>query len=106
MSVDFDGLGYRFQDALCDSARVRGMRNPGKEQREFVSAYPRNFCAGARGQGVPDAITGSHLIVDPIGDDLQDPIARGVTKGVIDDLETIDIEDQDGDEILAQFRVF
>ena len=68
-------------------------RDPGQEQDELVAAQ-----AG-------DGVAVAHARLQALGDLLQQPVAQAVAQGVVDDLEAIEVEEQDGQPRRAAVRL-
>jgi hypothetical protein len=89
MAVDLKRLAHRCDDALRERGCLAGIGDRGLHDDEFVAAHPRD--------GVRLADQGAQAL----GDDLQQLVADGMTKGIVDGLELIEIEVVNRDQLLA-----
>ena len=71
-------------DLLGHRRRHLGCRDALQDDRELVAAQPRHQIAGAHATG------------DALRDGLEQEIARFMTQGVVDDLEAVEVQEQDG----------
>ncbi len=81
---DMEGIADGFEDLLGDERGVLGMTELGQEQRELVAAE-----AGHR-------VAVAHARLNPRRHGLQKLVADVVAEGIVDDLETIEVEEQHG----------
>ena len=103
--VDGDRLRDGFENALRDSPGVGGMTNSREHQGELVSADPRDFGTQLLSFEMPDAIAAANLFAYATGHDLQDLVSGRVAQGVIDVLESIDVDHHDRNQALVDASV-
>ena len=72
------------EHALGDDRRLAGVADVLQQHRELVAAE-----AG-------DGVAGTDRAVEPLGDGLQELVADGVSERVVDQLEAVEVEEEDG----------
>ena len=80
LAVDVIGLADPGDDLLRQRGRFRRVGDRRLDDDEFVAAHPR------------DGVGLAHQSAQAFGDDLQQLVARGMTEGVVDRLELIEVE--------------
>src|SRR5437762_4722614 len=67
-----------------------------------VNLYYRELVSPQTGHEIGAANTGA----EPVGDDFEKQISRGMPKAVVDDLEAIEVEQQEGQHPVPSSRLF
>src|SRR3954447_24093295 len=78
-----------FYEAGRDTLHLGGARNPLQQNCELIAAQPGNGVRGAR------------ALYDPLRDCLQQAVTRVVTERIVDGLEVVEIEEQNGHRLAA-----
>ena len=104
----------QFADAMRDQQRILDAHHVWQHDRKLVAAQAghqafRRFNAGVAGQAT-DNVAGAQPVTQAIGDSLQHLVADAVAEGIVDTLEAIEIEQQQGQtvtvDIAAHARQF
>jgi hypothetical protein len=76
----------------------------GEHDRELVAAQPREVHARFVQRRPGDEVAATQLLLEAVGDRMQQVIAGGVAEGVVDALEVVEIEEQEGDLVMLPTR--
>ena len=85
--LEQEGLVQRAEQGVGDHLGVGRGIDPGEQDAEFVAAEPG------------DKVFPAHLIGQPLGNLLQQHVTHGVSERVVDLLEPVEIEQQQGDDL-------
>ncbi len=81
MTVDLVGFAHHVDDAACQHARIRDIRNGRLQNGEFVAAHAR------------DGVGLAHQLAQALADGFEQLVACGMAHRVVDVLEVVEIEE-------------
>jgi hypothetical protein len=87
VATEFDRVGERGADPVGDGRCLRLVPHPVEQHRELVAPEPRHRVAG------PDAVA------QAVADGDEEPVPRRVAEGIVDQLEAVQVEEEDGDRL-------
>ena len=93
VAFDVDGMGHRLEQFLGDACRVLRVVEVRQKDCELVAAHP--------GDGVPLAQDHPQARRDRA----QQLVAKAVTEGVVDDLESVEVEEHEHERRFLPFRM-
>ena len=105
--VPFQREGHRegVEDAPCDLREVLHFPQIGEQDGELIAPQTRYGVVRIHAARACDHIARPHSRNEPVRNSLEESISHGMTKGIVDALEVVEVEEQDAEHAIVSARL-